>query len=1113
MLPQLGDFVLYGQQSVAIAKKTTILGGDVGVASVAPAGSGTQLTLDKQVSMDAAHLLVAPSISLGKGSSVGDVETNQLTDLGAKSLGAQSPYPSATPPLALAGTGAVGVAVNVPAKTSLVLAPGSYSTLTAGSHAHLDLQSGTYSFTSVTLADHVVVQAAVAGVTIRIAGATSAGPSTIIGPPASGQASAVRITAFGNDLGSTPVMSFGSRDTIRALVDAPHGTLSFADHVQATGAFAAFAIQVGARSTFEFQDGLAPSAPGLQALPYTNDGIALPVAAPVDPSAQVAVSLDLPIRNARDLAALQKNVSDPSSADYRKYLTTSQFAALFGASPADYQALDGWGTTRGLTTQTFTDRIVLLVVGTAAEIEQAFYVNLIMGVRSDGTQFYEPDRQPSIDSSVSILSIQGIDDFFVSEPAGGSVPGGSYASFDVRNAYLSCSPTLRGEGQTIGIFEAGGFSVNLGDVASYQNLTGLTSSPPVQRVVLCGASGATCSGLKNCSTVEQSLDPEVALAMAPGAQVVIYRGPTVDSAFAAMAQPGASSCGQGPSRFGLPGQISSSWGVRTGTGTLNLWAEFAVQGQSFFQASGDKGKYELTKNVQTQCPLNSASKPTAEAPPTDIRGAPGPLTTVGWTTLSMFGNGVAYQSESGNAGSGGGIITSQPIPPYQIGLASALNGASATNRNNPDVAMVGDNVFAVFSKPFGNTSGTVNGTSVSSPLWAGFMAVVNQANAAFGVGPVGFASPLLYRIAPLPVFNDIVSGANTNTCGDGYNAVSGYDLVTGLGTPRCSMVNIIPRFGTPYPQLFVHVESGMDGLNDASGVVLKLHVTDSTTQTFTLKAGGEKGWGDGTTHDLPPFTLSPPLRPQDVASVEVDLLENGQGGVSADNWDIGGIQVRLGTSSAQVPWGCLTDWSGNDGCTSTQPSCDPGGKLGNTADTGVARLSENDGCSSCNIGCTCGAGQGPTAVFNNDPTDSGCPAFTPGVPAQPFDTVEAVIDTSDDDLRAGDSVVMDVLTPGNPNPLDTLTIHNGGNPKFDNNTEHGKAISLTKTQPVAANIDHFDLKLSNEGNDEWHISGIEIFGRRAADGGDDTCLFRSATARVLNASNEVVSLQRGDGCP
>ena len=82
--PQLVDFVLYAQESVSIAKDSTIGGGDVGVASLGPNSAGVQLTLDKHVSMDPTHNLIAPSISIGKSCSVGDVQTNSLTDLGVQ---------------------------------------------------------------------------------------------------------------------------------------------------------------------------------------------------------------------------------------------------------------------------------------------------------------------------------------------------------------------------------------------------------------------------------------------------------------------------------------------------------------------------------------------------------------------------------------------------------------------------------------------------------------------------------------------------------------------------------------------------------------------------------------------------------------------------------------------------------------------------------------------------------------------------------------------------------------------------------------------------------------------------------------------------------------------
>src|SRR6202021_601855 len=81
------------------------------------------------------------------------------------------------------------------------------------------------------------------------------------------------------------------------------------------------------------------------------------------------------------------------------------------------------------------------------------------------------------------------------------------------------------------------------------------------------------------------------------------------------------------------------------------------------------------------------------------------------------------------------------------------------------------------------------GTSFATPRWAGFLALVNQQSVANGKGRGGFINPALSNLGISAsysgAFHDIPSGSNPPSTGDGsgFNAVPGYDLVTGWGSP------------------------------------------------------------------------------------------------------------------------------------------------------------------------------------------------------------------------------------------------------------------------------------------------------------------------------------------
>jgi subtilase family serine protease len=81
----------------------------------------------------------------------------------------------------------------------------------------------------------------------------------------------------------------------------------------------------------------------------------------------------------------------------------------------------------------------------------------------------------------------------------------------------------------------------------------------------------------------------------------------------------------------------------------------------------------------------------------------------------------------------------------------------------------------------------IGGTSASAPFWAAIMAIANQ----MAGHPLGFINPTLYKLAMSDKyaqdFHDITIGNNSVKVGGvnviGYNAVQGWDPVTGLGTP------------------------------------------------------------------------------------------------------------------------------------------------------------------------------------------------------------------------------------------------------------------------------------------------------------------------------------------
>ena len=167
------------------------------------------------------------------------------------------------------------------------------------------------------------------------------------------------------------------------------------------------------------------------------------------------------------------------------------------------------------------------------------------------------------------------------------------------------------------------------------------------------------------------------------------------------------------------------------------------------------------------------------------------ITQVGGTFLNTTGPGGPYVSETvwnrnDGIGTGGGISTQYPIPSWQTNVSMTANHGSTTMRNVPDVAAIADDIFVRAN----NSEYSVGGTSCSSPLWAGFMALVNQQAAALGAPPIGFLEPgrFVYAVGLSSQYaaslHDTTVGNNTSGSSPvNFPAVTGYDLCTGWGTP------------------------------------------------------------------------------------------------------------------------------------------------------------------------------------------------------------------------------------------------------------------------------------------------------------------------------------------
>ncbi|HUK89941.1 MAG TPA: hypothetical protein VLZ81_06040, partial [Blastocatellia bacterium] len=153
---------------------------------------------------------------------------------------------------------------------------------------------------------------------------------------------------------------------------------------------------------------------------------------------------------------------------------------------------------------------------------------------------------------------------------------------------------------------------------------------------------------------------------------------------------------------------------------------------------------------------------------------------------------------TGGGGTGGGISTFVAMPAYQSNAMGFTGGVpAASGRIVPDVSMLSlDPPTVVFLKGNGFFIG---GTSMSAPLWAGMMALINQSTGA----PQGSPNTELYRLATIQfknngplMFTDITEGDNSvqplQPCLPsglaGFAAAVGFDAASGWGPPDLSVL-------------------------------------------------------------------------------------------------------------------------------------------------------------------------------------------------------------------------------------------------------------------------------------------------------------------------------------
>jgi len=495
-------------------------------------------------------------------------------------------------------------------------------------------------------------------------------------------------------------------------------------------------------------------------------------AAPMSATAPIHVALVLKLN---DEAALHRFVQDartPGSASFGAVLTSAQIAARYTPSAGQVATVKAYLQSKGFTNINVAgNNMIVEADAPAGVVSGVFQTTLVPVAMADGTSAHintAPETLPDALGTV-VQSVLGLDTatrlhpHFVRASLSAAAPQANaspttaavtvaHSPTDFPGIY-SVGSTPTASNITVGIIAEGNVTQPVIDLATFASNHQLPAVPV--SVINVGSPSADTS-----ANTEWSLDSQTIVGMSGGVrQLNFYVAPSF--AWSNMALAINRAVTDNTARvvnMSIGG--CENWAP---TAAIDTLFELAVaQGQTFAVSSGDSG------SVAYGCSGTSVQYP-ATSPY---------VVAVGGTSLYTNGNG-SYAGETAWDGSGGGISGIEPIPSWQSNVP-ALKGRFF--RGMPDIAFDAD-PYSGAQVVVGGQLEIVGGTSLSAPLFAATWARMLSGGCA---ASLGFAAPTLYSAqATTPsIFRDVTNGSN-----GAYSAGSGWDFVTGWGTPNVSALH------------------------------------------------------------------------------------------------------------------------------------------------------------------------------------------------------------------------------------------------------------------------------------------------------------------------------------
>jgi hypothetical protein len=552
--------------------------------------------------------------------------------------------------------------------------------------------------------------------------------------------------------------------------------------------FAGASIALGMASTS--QSASTPGTPGdlapvaMELLPALERASEV---GPVDPNRVLHVSVSLAWGDEDGIQIFDDAVSNPSSREYRHFLTPEEVGEHFGRSAQEVRRVVNYLVGQGFHIRLVAkNRLAILADATVAQAQAAFHTRIreFTLVPKDDVEpavFIAPTSAVLLPKEIApiVIDVSGLETYTHPRHRNTTLltPALTRGLYDTQGLFAS---SVQGQGRTIGISNFVGFRTS--NAVLYVNHFGLPvpAGGAGSNITVIPISGGAGTGADD---PEGDLDIQMELGMAPLANIIVYDGGGDDLIGTLTREANDNAADAISESYGW--NISAS----TATSAHNQHLSMTAEGITYMAASGDSGTS-----------LEPYSYPNYEPE----------VLQIGGTTANVNSTTGARVTEVGWSGSGGGwstkTIAFNVRPSWQVGNG-VLPIAEANKRLCPDIAFHASGSSGSCGGAYqfytgGGLQSGYCGTSFASPAFCGMLAVTEQQIISTGGLPadghghrrMGRTQDLIYQQnGRSDIWHDITSGANGNRP-DGTASVctAGWDTVTGWGPMDCaSFANIV----------------------------------------------------------------------------------------------------------------------------------------------------------------------------------------------------------------------------------------------------------------------------------------------------------------------------------